>query len=159
MRGGRCIAMWLDYTRSIKSTLNNGIHNIHFPLHMSFIRQSCGATKGQCWSINIWSVYWTTCTANHSNGPTSWACFTQNVMSGFMIWYPEGAIRQRAIINPWQYRSQYPKGIDETEWICLHMHCNWVWICDWIPSQQELWNRVYLPNLTNSDRYQKLGTI
>jgi len=82
MRGGKCMAKQLDYTTSIESTQNNGIHGIHFSSRTTFSRLSCLASKQKPGLINISSVDWTTSQLNHSNQQMLYEYSAQNSISG-----------------------------------------------------------------------------
>jgi len=67
MQGGKHMAKQLDCTTSIASTENDGIHGIHFGLHMTFSRLSHLASKQKPGSISISGVDCTTSGSNNSD--------------------------------------------------------------------------------------------
>ena len=82
MRAEQCMAKRLDYTTSIESTQNNGIHGIHFGPHTTFSRLSRLASKRKPGLINISGMDWTTSKSNHSIQQMPYESSSLNSISG-----------------------------------------------------------------------------
>jgi hypothetical protein len=79
------MAKQLDFTRSITSTGNNGIHRIYCSPHTTISRLSCLGSKQKPGLINISVLDWTTTKLYHSNQQVPYQSSSHNLISDWAM--------------------------------------------------------------------------